>query len=641
MSLTAFASKVNFKSNSESKAAKIQLKSGAALKNSQVLFNIQETPQDILASAMSAVQQNLTELAKSGKFSVMLGQSFGKAANAENSAWAKSAKQLQAKLSSGKYSVKLSLRTNEELHGAFGAFAKATADQLPVIYLNEDWLNQYADQKSVEKVLTEELGHSFDAYLNQDLDTQGDEGEFFAALAVAQPVNSFNAQRIALENDHDTVLIDGNLVAVEDASVYFNKVFVATKTNSKIDLGALLTGASFKFTSATPPDATFSASNGDVLGTFSYYNTSTNAFVTVNGAISFRVGQGTGFLFQERTSAGVLTGLEYLLVNPANDSAFSAGQLNINLNAANTLTELNNLLNTQSTQPIISVNDPAAVLESAGYVEFTVSLASASVGNITFTPVLSNGTATAASDYTNSMEYQNSSNVWVPVTGAVTMTSGQTSLKIRVPIIDDSEYESGSGQTFNLYTGLISGGTVINRGGAIGLATITDNDQAPTSLSYTSPNTYVKGDVVSLSPTLGAGSGVVTSYTVSPALPAGLTLNSTNGIISGTTSAVAATASYRVTASNNGGSATFDLVITVNDVAPSALSYTSPNTFTKGVSVVSLSPTVSGGAVVTYSAPSLPAGLSINSSTGVISGTPSAITATATYTVTATNTGGS
>jgi hypothetical protein len=67
-------------------------------------------------------------------------------------------------------------------------------------------------------------------------------------------------------------------------------------------------------------------------------------------------------------------------------------------------------------------------------------------------------------------------------------------------------------------------------------------------------------------------------------------------------------------------------VITVNDSAPSSLSYTSPNVFTKNVAITPLSPSVSGGAVVSYSiAPALPFGLSFDTASGVISGTPSVI----------------
>jgi hypothetical protein len=77
-------------------------------------------------------------------------------------------------------------------------------------------------------------------------------------------------------------------------------------------------------------------------------------------------------------------------------------------------------------------------------------------------------------------------------------------------------------------------------------------------------------------------------------------------------------------------------------IAPSSLSYTpSSISGTVEVAISSLTPTVSG-TVDTYSVdPALPDGLSIDASSGVISGTPTAIAASATYTVTAENEGGS
>ena len=78
--------------------------------------------------------------------------------------------------------------------------------------------------------------------------------------------------------------------------------------------------------------------------------------------------------------------------------------------------------------------------------------------------------------------------------------------------------------------------------------------------------------------------------------------------------------------------------------APTSLAYSAnPAVYTKGVAIPTNSPSsAAGGAVDTYSvSPSLPPGLSLNSSTGAISGTPTTVTALATYTVTASNSGGS
>ena len=159
--------------------------------------------------------------------------------------------------------------------------------------------------------------------------------------------------------------------------------------------------------------------------------------------------------------------------------------------------------------------------------------------------------------------------------------------------------------------------------------------QPPSALSYTtSTAVYTKGTAIPANNPTSAG-GAVTSYSVSPALPGGLSLSSTTGVISGTPTAITATASYTVTASNSAGSATAALSITVNDAAPAGLTYT-PGTavYTVGTPIAANTPTSTGGAVTGYSVtPALPAGLSLDDVTGIINGTPTAVTAATSYTV--------
>jgi hypothetical protein len=60
------------------------------------------------------------------------------------------------------------------------------------------------------------------------------------------------------------------------------------------------------------------------------------------------------------------------------------------------------------------------------------------------------------------------------------------------------------------------------------------------------------------------------------------------------------------------------------------------NVFQKGVAITSLSPTVTGGTVTTYAiSPTLPTGLAMSTSTGIISGTPTVLSSPTNYTVTA------
>jgi hypothetical protein len=210
------------------------------------------------------------------------------------------------------------------------------------------------------------------------------------------------------------------------------------------------------------------------------------------------------------------------------------------------------------------------------------------------------------------------------------------------------------GLNFDTASGMISGTplvvsssntytvTATNSSGSTSFGiVITVNDSAPSALSYSSPNVFTKDVAIApLSPSVSGG--VVVSYSIAPALPSGLNFDTASGVISGTPSVISSLATYTVTATNSSGSTSFGIVITVNDSAPSSLSYTSPNVFTKNIAITPLSPSVSGGAVVSYSiAPALPSGLSFDTVSGVISGIPSVISGSSTYTVTAVNSGGS
>lgn len=133
--------------------------------------------------------------------------------------------------------------------------------------------------------------------------------------------------------------------------------------------------------------------------------------------------------------------------------------------------------------------------------------------------------------------------------------------------------------------------------------------------------------------------GTVTGYSVSPALLAGVSLNPSTGTISGTPLTASTETAYTITASNDGGSATTTIYVTVF-VPPSALTYPSPVNSTVGVEITSLVPTYSGDANFFEILPALPAGLGIDHTTGVVSGTPSRARIPATYTINASNIGG-
>jgi len=184
--------------------------------------------------------------------------------------------------------------------------------------------------------------------------------------------------------------------------------------------------------------------------------------------------------------------------------------------------------------------------------------------------------------------------------------------------------------------------TASNNGGSVQTyITITINLDAPTGLSYSgSPYIFTKDALISSkTPTY---SGTVTSCTISPNLPTGIEINSTNCVISGTPSVISSTTNYTITAGNKGGSVSTGITITINYAAPMGLSYSgSPYIFTKDVLISAKTPTYSGTVTSCTISPSLPIGLGINSTTCAISGTSTGIQSATIHTVTASNKGGS
>ena len=145
------------------------------------------------------------------------------------------------------------------------------------------------------------------------------------------------------------------------------------------------------------------------------------------------------------------------------------------------------------------------------------------------------------------------------------------------------------------------------------------------SLSYPSPSAHV-GTPLTLTPTTSHVIGTMTGYAVtSGTLPAGLSLDASTGVISGTpTAATTGAVALTVTARDQYATAAANFTITVDaGVATLALSY--PNAVAHVGKAQGITPTVSGAQgtlAFSLTAGTLPAGMTLDPASGVISGTP-------------------
>jgi sugar lactone lactonase YvrE len=165
---------------------------------------------------------------------------------------------------------------------------------------------------------------------------------------------------------------------------------------------------------------------------------------------------------------------------------------------------------------------------------------------------------------------------------------------------------------------------------------------APTTFTAQTPPTAITGNTPYSYTFVANGSPVPAYSLASGALPSGLVL-STTGVLSGTPTAVG-TFSFAVAATNTSGTLVSTTVtITVNPVAPASFTAATPAaTVTTGSAIAPYTFAATGFPAPTYSIASgaLPAGLTLNPSTGVLSGTPTAGGAY-TFTVRASNSAGS
>ena len=184
-----------------------------------------------------------------------------------------------------------------------------------------------------------------------------------------------------------------------------------------------------------------------------------------------------------------------------------------------------------------------------------------------------------------------------------------------------------------------------NTGGSFNVSiNITVNDEVPT-LSYSPANLTLYNNTASSDLPLNAtltGSGDITSWTIAPDLPNGLTFEPSNGTIWGIPTQRLTTTQFTIWANNSGGSTTASLNITVLHEAP-MFNYSSYNlTLVNNTAMAMLSPSITGGEITSWAIEeTIPTGLTLDSISGAISGTPTAVQNRTMYQIWANNSGGS
>ncbi|MEM7182605.1 MAG: putative Ig domain-containing protein [Spirochaetota bacterium] len=162
---------------------------------------------------------------------------------------------------------------------------------------------------------------------------------------------------------------------------------------------------------------------------------------------------------------------------------------------------------------------------------------------------------------------------------------------------------------------------------------ISGSNSSEPSLNFASSYSYTVGDSVSITPTT---SGTITSCSTSPSLPSGLSINDSSCVISGTANSSQSATTYTVSASDGSSTATTSFTLAIYTTI--SISYSGSYIYTIG-DAVSITPTTSGDITACSISPSLPTGLSIDSSCA-ISGTATT-SHSSSHTVTASNGGGS
>jgi hypothetical protein len=163
---------------------------------------------------------------------------------------------------------------------------------------------------------------------------------------------------------------------------------------------------------------------------------------------------------------------------------------------------------------------------------------------------------------------------------------------------------------------------------------------APPAFTLTSASESRTVNTAATGFTTNSTGGAIASFAIN-ATPSGMSFNTTTGALTGTPNTVAAATTYTVTATNASGSTTRTFTLTVTAVlAPAFTLSASSESRTVNTLATGFTANSTGGAIASFAISATPPGMSFNTTTGALTGTPSTVAPATTYTVTATNASG-
>jgi autotransporter-associated beta strand protein len=400
-------------------------------------------------------------------------------------------------------------------------------------------------------------------------------------------------------------------------------------TNSPLTAAGTI-GTAFSFTiTATGTPTSYSASplpaglvmnttTGTISGTPTTAGTTavvlgaTNAFGTDNATLTVTVsaaGVAPVITNSPLTAAGTIgTPFSFSITATGSPTSYNATPLPAGL-ARNATTGV--ISGTPTAAGTTAVGLSATNSSGTGSATLSVTVSAAGIA-----PVITNSPLTAAGT------------VGTPFSFAIIATGSPTSY---------SAAPLPAGLVRNATTGVISGtptaaGTTtvvlgatngVGTGNASLVVTVVAAGVAPSITNSPLTKSGTVGSAFSFTIT---ATGTPTSYAASP-LPAGLSIAASTGVISGTPTAAGSTA-VTLGATNASGTGNATLTVTIA-AAPTAPVFASSSSTVAAVVGTAFSYTLNAsGSPTSYTASPLPAGLSINATTGVISGTPTTVFST-------------